>query len=143
MSFSFINVEFQESLAEVYDKLSTLEKQIWGKLIVMEGNSRLAKAYLRHPVVTIDGSDVEFDGIRSAEPHILRVFMLLFYVISQSPQNRSRPLRQPSSVDIGQTNIERTTTGDQGENRSGREHLGETDVLLPGLPEASTPESSR
>ncbi len=55
----------QDTLEEVYSKLDSLEKQIWGKLVVMEGNCRTAKAYLRHPLVTIDGSPTEFDGLRS------------------------------------------------------------------------------
>lgn len=55
---------FQEHLQEVYDKLPNLEKQIWGKLIVMENNRRTAKAYLRHPVISIDGQAHEFDGLR-------------------------------------------------------------------------------
>uniref|UniRef100_A0A914XBK5 MH2 domain-containing protein n=1 Tax=Plectus sambesii TaxID=2011161 RepID=A0A914XBK5_9BILA len=55
---------FEDNLCEIYAKLPNLEKQIWGKLIVMETNRRTAKAYLRHPVVTVDGTDAEFDGLR-------------------------------------------------------------------------------
>jgi hypothetical protein len=60
----FVSRFYQDNLDEVYAKLSNLEKQIWGKLIVMERNQRTAKAYLRHPIVTIDGSTAEFDGLR-------------------------------------------------------------------------------
>ena len=52
------------AMNEVYAKLDTLDKQIWGKLVCMEANRRTAKAYLRHPVITVDGSRVEFDGFR-------------------------------------------------------------------------------
>lgn len=53
-----------DTMNEVYAKLDTLDKQIWGKLVCMEANRRTAKAYLRHPVITVDGSRVEFDGFR-------------------------------------------------------------------------------
>uniref|UniRef100_A0A915EIV1 MH2 domain-containing protein n=1 Tax=Ditylenchus dipsaci TaxID=166011 RepID=A0A915EIV1_9BILA len=39
----------------------------------MEGGSRLAKAYLRNPVVVVDGSDHEFDGLRIGFNHFLHV----------------------------------------------------------------------
>ncbi|EFO15721.2 hypothetical protein LOAG_12788 [Loa loa] len=54
----------QDNIMEVYRKLSNIEEQIWGKVIVMERNIRSAKAYLRSRVVTIDGSKAEFDGLR-------------------------------------------------------------------------------
>lgn len=36
--------------------------QIWAKIIVMERNKRIAKAYVRAPAISINGSDVGFDG---------------------------------------------------------------------------------
>uniref|UniRef100_A0A914YIF2 MH2 domain-containing protein n=1 Tax=Panagrolaimus superbus TaxID=310955 RepID=A0A914YIF2_9BILA len=54
----------QDNLAEVDQKLSQIEAQIWGKLIVMERNFRTAKAYLRNSTIIIDGGADEFDGIR-------------------------------------------------------------------------------
>lgn len=55
----------QDNLAEVEQKLSQIESQIWGKLIVMERNFRTAKAYLRNSTIVIDGGSDEFDGIKS------------------------------------------------------------------------------
>uniref|UniRef100_A0A8R1TQ80 MH2 domain-containing protein n=1 Tax=Onchocerca volvulus TaxID=6282 RepID=A0A8R1TQ80_ONCVO len=54
----------RDNIMEVYRKLSNIEEQIWGKLIVMERNIRSAKAYLRSRIITIDGSETEFDGLR-------------------------------------------------------------------------------
>ncbi|MCP9263351.1 Carboxypeptidase D [Dirofilaria immitis] len=55
---------YNDNIMEVYRKLSNIEEQIWDKLIVMERNIRSAKAYLRSRIITIDGSEAEFDGIR-------------------------------------------------------------------------------
>ena len=46
------------------DKWSSLDDEIWGKIICMEKNRRVAKAYARVPIVTINGSDDGFDGYR-------------------------------------------------------------------------------
>ncbi|VIO89778.1 Uncharacterized protein BM_BM8761 [Brugia malayi] len=54
----------RDNIIEVYRKLPNIEEQIWGKVIVMERNIRSAKAYLRSRVITIDGSEAEFDGVR-------------------------------------------------------------------------------
>lgn len=54
----------QDNLAEVYRKLANIEEEIWGKIIIMERNSRIVKAYLRSRIITIDGSDWDFDGSR-------------------------------------------------------------------------------
>uniref|UniRef100_A0A0R3RKQ0 MH2 domain-containing protein n=1 Tax=Elaeophora elaphi TaxID=1147741 RepID=A0A0R3RKQ0_9BILA len=54
----------RDNIMEVYRKLANIEEQIWGKVIVMERNIRSAKAYLRSRVITVDGSDAEFDGLR-------------------------------------------------------------------------------
>ncbi|KAL3990138.1 MH2 domain family protein [Acanthocheilonema viteae] len=63
-SWNDINSFERDNIMEVYRKLSNIEEQIWGKVIVMERNIRSAKAYLRSRVITIDGSDAEFDGLR-------------------------------------------------------------------------------
>uniref|UniRef100_A0A1I8APV8 MH2 domain-containing protein n=1 Tax=Steinernema glaseri TaxID=37863 RepID=A0A1I8APV8_9BILA len=54
----------KDNLFEVQAKLSNIENQIWGKLIVMERNYRTAKAYLRYQSILVDGSQREFDGAR-------------------------------------------------------------------------------
>ncbi|KAK0402838.1 hypothetical protein QR680_016567 [Steinernema hermaphroditum] len=54
----------KDNLFEVQAKLSNIENQIWGKLIVMERNYRTAKAYLRYQSILIDGSQRDFDGAR-------------------------------------------------------------------------------
>lgn len=45
-------------------KWDQIDDEIWAKIIVMERNRRLAKAYVRAPVITINGSDEGFDGFR-------------------------------------------------------------------------------
>uniref|UniRef100_A0A1I7SGU2 MH2 domain-containing protein n=1 Tax=Bursaphelenchus xylophilus TaxID=6326 RepID=A0A1I7SGU2_BURXY len=54
----------EENLNEVHHKLDKVEAEIWGKLIVMEKNIRVAKAYLRASTITVDGSKSYFDGSR-------------------------------------------------------------------------------
>ncbi|GMT32676.1 hypothetical protein PFISCL1PPCAC_23973, partial [Pristionchus fissidentatus] len=53
-----------DQVEEVLNKLSegTLDDEIWGKIVIMEKNKRVAKAYLRNPTVIVDGSDEDFDG---------------------------------------------------------------------------------
>uniref|UniRef100_A0AC34FJP3 MH2 domain-containing protein n=1 Tax=Panagrolaimus sp. ES5 TaxID=591445 RepID=A0AC34FJP3_9BILA len=63
-SWNDFSMFLQDNLAEVEQKLSQIETQIWGKLIVMERNFRTAKAYLRNSTIIIDGGADEFDGIR-------------------------------------------------------------------------------
>lgn len=41
-----------------------IQQQIWGKVICMERNRRIAKAYSRVPVLTISGSEDGFDGYK-------------------------------------------------------------------------------
>ncbi|CEF68936.1 SMAD domain, Dwarfin-type and SMAD/FHA domain and SMAD domain-like-containing protein [Strongyloides ratti] len=58
--------QFQlDHLNEVLQRLSegTLDDEIWGKLIIMEKNRRIAKAYLRKTTIIVDGGDEEFDGM--------------------------------------------------------------------------------
>lgn len=56
---------FQEHIQEVLDKWTQIDDEIWAKVIVLERNRRVAKAYARAPVLTINGSDDGFDGMRS------------------------------------------------------------------------------
>ena len=61
---SFLFVIFQEHIQEVLDKWTQIDDEIWAKVIVFERNRRVAKAYARAPVLTINGSDDGFDGMR-------------------------------------------------------------------------------
>lgn len=47
---------------EIRNKWQTLDDSIWAKIICLEGNRRVAKAYARAPAICIDGSDLAFDG---------------------------------------------------------------------------------
>ncbi|KAF4527900.1 hypothetical protein B566_EDAN011291 [Ephemera danica] len=53
-----------DHIQEVLDKWMQIDDEIWAKVIVLERNRRVAKAYARAPVLTINGSDDGFDGFR-------------------------------------------------------------------------------
>ncbi|GAU88409.1 hypothetical protein RvY_01117 [Ramazzottius varieornatus] len=55
---------YAHHLKEVLDKWNDIDDEIWGKIICVEKNRRVAKAYARVPVLTINGSDDGFDGFR-------------------------------------------------------------------------------
>ena len=55
---------FQDHIKEVIAKWDNIDDEIWAKIIVLERNRRVAKAYARAPVLTINGSDDGFDGFR-------------------------------------------------------------------------------
>jgi hypothetical protein len=55
---------FQDHISEVMSKWHSIDDEIWAKLIVLERNRRVAKAYARAPVLTVNGSDDGFDGFR-------------------------------------------------------------------------------
>ncbi|XP_042896007.1 uncharacterized protein [Parasteatoda tepidariorum] len=55
---------FKDHIQEVLNKWKQIDDEIWAKIIVMERNRRVAKAYARAPVLTINGSDDGFDGYR-------------------------------------------------------------------------------
>lgn len=63
-SFCFFFISLQEHIQEVLDKWTQIDDEIWAKVIVFEKNRRVAKAYARTPVLTINGSDDGFDGMR-------------------------------------------------------------------------------
>lgn len=62
--FSSFPLQSQEHIQEVLDKWTQIDDEIWAKVIVFERNRRVAKAYARAPVLTINGSDDGFDGMR-------------------------------------------------------------------------------
>ena len=55
---------FQDHLHEVLSKWESIDDEIWAKIIVLERNRRVAKAYARAPVLTVNGTDDGFDGFR-------------------------------------------------------------------------------
>lgn len=55
---------FKDHIQEVFNKWDQIDDEIWAKVICMERNRRIAKAYARVPVLTINGSDDGFDGYR-------------------------------------------------------------------------------
>lgn len=55
---------YKDHIQEVLDKWNQIDDEIWAKVIVFERNRRVAKAYARSPVLTINGSNDGFDGFR-------------------------------------------------------------------------------
>ncbi|XP_076260183.1 uncharacterized protein LOC143196405 isoform X1 [Rhynchophorus ferrugineus] len=55
---------FKDHIQEVLDKWNQIDDEIWAKVIILEKNRRVAKAYARAPVLTINGSESGFDGFR-------------------------------------------------------------------------------
>merc|ERR1712045_566005 len=55
---------YKDHIQEVLDKWESIDDEIWAKVIVLERNRRVAKAYARAPVLTINGNDEGFDGFR-------------------------------------------------------------------------------
>ncbi|KAL7039258.1 hypothetical protein ACKWTF_009847 [Chironomus riparius] len=55
---------FKDHIQEVLGKWTQIDDEIWAKVIVFERNRRVAKAYARAPVLTVNGSDDGFDGMR-------------------------------------------------------------------------------
>ena len=64
MTSYFSSFSFQEHIQEVLNKWQSIDDEIWAKIIVLERNRRVAKAYARAPVLTVNGSDDGFDGFR-------------------------------------------------------------------------------
>merc|ERR1719264_2512866 len=55
---------YRDHIDEVLGKWESIDDEIWAKVIVLERNRRVAKAYARAPVVTVNGSEEGFDGFR-------------------------------------------------------------------------------
>lgn len=55
---------YKDHIAEVLEKWDNIDDEIWAKVIVLERNRRVAKAYARAPVLTVNGMDDGFDGFR-------------------------------------------------------------------------------
>ncbi len=61
-----LSLTLQDHIQEVLGKWESIDDEIWAKVIVLERNRRVAKAYARAPVLTVNGSDDGFDGFRYA-----------------------------------------------------------------------------
>jgi len=46
----------------VLNKFDSIEDDIWAKVILMEKNKMVGKAYIRSPILTVNGSGIAFDG---------------------------------------------------------------------------------
>lgn len=57
-----LNFFFKDNIVEANEKLQALDDEIWGKIIIMERNQRVGKAYLRNPIISVNGSEEEFNG---------------------------------------------------------------------------------
>merc|ERR1719331_3390929 len=55
---------YKDHVEEILRKWESIDDEIWAKVIVLERNRRVAKAYARAPVVTVNGSEEGFDGFR-------------------------------------------------------------------------------
>ncbi|XP_059086205.1 uncharacterized protein LOC131882930 isoform X2 [Tigriopus californicus] len=55
---------YKDHILEVLNKWESIDDEIWAKVIVLERNRRVAKAYARAPVLTVNGSNDGFDGFR-------------------------------------------------------------------------------
>ncbi|XP_023320851.1 uncharacterized protein LOC111695678 [Eurytemora carolleeae] len=55
---------YKDHILEVLEKWDNIDDEIWAKVIVLERNRRIAKAYARAPVLTVNGSEDGFDGFR-------------------------------------------------------------------------------
>jgi len=55
---------YKDHIAEVLEKWDNIDDEIWAKVIVLERNRRIAKAYARAPVLTVNGTEDGFDGFR-------------------------------------------------------------------------------
>jgi len=56
--------EFQDHIQEILHKWDRIDDEIWAKIVCMQKNRRVAKAYARAPILTINGSYIGFDGFR-------------------------------------------------------------------------------
>lgn len=61
---TFFVLSSQDHIQEILMKWEQLDDEIWSKIICMERNRRVAKAYARAEELTINGSDDGFNGYR-------------------------------------------------------------------------------
>ncbi|RWS26805.1 uncharacterized protein B4U80_07349 [Leptotrombidium deliense] len=53
-----------DHIQEILNKWEQIDDEIWAKIICMQRNRRIAKAYARAPVLNINGSEDGFDGYK-------------------------------------------------------------------------------
>lgn len=53
-----------DHVEEIITKWEAIDDEIWAKVICMERNRRVAKAYARAPILTVNGCEIGFDGHR-------------------------------------------------------------------------------
>lgn len=63
-TWSNIQQLINDQLEEVRNKWNQIDDEIWAKIICFERNRRVAKAYARSQVISINGSERAFDGYR-------------------------------------------------------------------------------
>jgi len=78
------SISFQDHIMELLSKWENIDDEIWAKVIVLERNRRVAKAYVRAPVLTVNGGDAGFDGFRWVlslfkKKCCLNFYFLVFY----------------------------------------------------------------
>lgn len=61
-TLNFFNTTFQDHVGEILSKWDQIDDEIWAKVVVMERNRRVAKAYARTPVLTIAGGSSLANG---------------------------------------------------------------------------------
>ena len=54
----------QDHLQEILRNWDRIDDEIWAKIVCMQKNRRIAKAFARAPVISINGSYIGFDGHR-------------------------------------------------------------------------------
>ena len=80
-------LSLQDHIQEVLNKWQSIDDEIWAKIIVLERNRRVAKAYARAHVLTVNGSD---DGlifrlvVLSKYEEDYHCFLRLTYFIKQT-----------------------------------------------------------
>ena len=51
-----------DHIAGILKKWECIEDEIWAKIVLMEKNHMVAKAFIRTPVLTVNGGKSGFDG---------------------------------------------------------------------------------
>ena len=63
-NYNFLNFQSQDHIEEVLDKWDVIDDEVWAKVIVLERNRRVARAYAKTHVLSINGSKCGFDGFK-------------------------------------------------------------------------------
>ncbi len=83
------------------NKWESIDDEIWAKIIVLERNRRVAKAYARAPVLTVNGSDDGFDGFRSVCHLFVSVLGVDVSVLGRiGLSGFENPMRDPKTEEV-------------------------------------------